>query len=156
AHHNLGHHLARAGRTAEAQRCYQAALAVGDRLAIDVAGAAETERFRIRRGNTYHDLGILRARAGATREAEKLLRQASTIRAGLADDFPANADHASGAGLTLVWQGAVLRDLGQVEESARVFRKAARRQGEALRLRPTDPVFRKLYGNHQGQLAHTL
>src|SRR5262249_45357896 len=111
AYHNLGFQLARAGRSGEAQRWYQAALAVGDRLAADAPATAATPPSRVSRGATLHNLGVLRARAGATGAAEKLLREAAALRTRLADDFPANPAYASEAGLTLEWQGGVLRDL---------------------------------------------
>src|SRR5262249_6968645 len=48
------------------------------------------------------------------------------------------------------------RDLGQLEEAVERFREAARWQGVALGLRPKSPVVRKLFCNHQAQLATTL
>jgi serine/threonine protein kinase/WD40 repeat protein/tetratricopeptide (TPR) repeat protein len=156
AYHNLGFQLARAGRPAEAQLWYQAALTAGDRLAADVPTAADAAQFRFGRGTTLHNLGVLRARAGATSAAGKLLREAAAVRAELADDFPENPGYASETGLTLDWHGAVLRDLGQMDESARVFREAIRRQRAALCLRPGDSLFLKLCCLHQGQLADLL
>jgi hypothetical protein len=156
AYHHLAFQRDRAGRSAEAQRLYQAALAVGDRLAADVPATADTPSFRFSRGATFHNLGIHRARAGATSAAEKLLRQAAAIWGRLADDFPADPAYASRVGLTLAWQGAVLRDLGQLDESARVVREAIRRQRAALGRRPGDPVFRERCCLHHALLADVL
>jgi serine/threonine protein kinase/WD40 repeat protein len=156
AYHNLGFQLARAGQRAEAERWYRAALAAGDRLAGDVPATADTPSFRTRRGNTLQNLGILRAQAGDAGAAEKLLREAAGVRGRLADDFPTNPDYASHLGRTLEWQGVMLRDLGLLDESARVLREAVRRQGAALALRPKDPVLRYLCCNHRSNLAATL
>jgi serine/threonine protein kinase/WD40 repeat protein/tetratricopeptide (TPR) repeat protein len=149
ASNNLGLQLARAGQTAEAEHWYNAALAASDRQASDPSSRAH-------RAHTLHNLGILRARAGDAAGAAKLLREGAAILTRLADDFPANADHASDAGRTLEWLGGALRDLGQLDESAQQLREAVRRQRAALALRPRDPVIRFLCCNHQANVAITL
>jgi serine/threonine protein kinase/WD40 repeat protein/tetratricopeptide (TPR) repeat protein len=156
AYHNLGFQISRAGQPAEAERWYRAALAAKDRLAADLPTLADTRTFRGSRGDTLNNLGILRAQASDTAEAEKLFREAAAVRTRLADDFPANPDYASNLGRTLEWLGGMLRDLNQLDESVRVFREAIRRQGAALDLRPKNPVFRELCWKHQAQLADTL
>jgi WD40 repeat protein/tetratricopeptide (TPR) repeat protein len=150
AYHNLAFQFGRAGRLAEAQHWYHAALTAHDRL------AADDPKLRASRATTLHNLGILRARAGQTSAAEKLLREAAAVRGRLADDFPANPDYASDAGRTLEWLGGALLDRGKLDEAVRVFREAIRRQRAALGLRPTDRVFRDLCRNHQDHLAVTL
>jgi serine/threonine protein kinase/WD40 repeat protein/tetratricopeptide (TPR) repeat protein len=156
AYNNLGLQLSRVGQTAEAERWYEAALAARDRLAHDHPATTDDPAFRVNRGRVLNNLGILRAQAGNAAGAEKVLREGAAIRARLADDFPANADHASDTGRTLEWLGVVLRDLGQLDESAQRLREAARRQSAALALRPKDPVIRFLCCNHQANLATTL
>jgi serine/threonine protein kinase/WD40 repeat protein/tetratricopeptide (TPR) repeat protein len=156
ANHNLGFQLARAGELTEAKQWYRAALAAEDRLTADFPALAQTPKCRASRGATLHNLGVLLARAGETSAAEKVLRDAATVRTQLADDVPANADYASELGRTLEWQGGVLRDLGKLDESVRVFREAVRRQEAALAIRPNDPIFRELRSNHQANLAKTL
>jgi tetratricopeptide (TPR) repeat protein len=155
-YNNLGWQLSRAGQRAEAERWYRAALAADDRLAADVPSAADGPAFRTGRGGTLHNLGVLLGRAGDPSAAAKLLREAAAVRARLADDYPANPDYASDVGRTLEWLGGMLRDLGQLDESARVLREAVRRQGAALALRPKDRGFRDLCCNHQAHLAVTL
>jgi serine/threonine protein kinase/WD40 repeat protein/tetratricopeptide (TPR) repeat protein len=156
AYHNLGFQLARAGQLPAAKQWYRAALVAGDRLAADFPSAADTPTFRTSRGATHHNLGTLLARTGDPSGAERLLRQAAAARARLADDFPAKPDYASEAGRSLEWLGGALRDLGKLDESARVFREAIRRQDAALGRRPTDTVFRELCCNHQANLAVVL
>jgi hypothetical protein len=148
--------LGRAGQLAEAERWYRAALAAGDRQAGATPALASNPKFRLDRGNTLDNLGILRAQAGDPTTAGKLFREAAVIRARLADDFPANADYASDAGRTLDWQAAVLRDRGQLDEAALVFREATRRHRAALGLRPTDSVIRGKCCNNQALLAGVL
>jgi WD40 repeat protein len=155
AYHNLGHQLARAGRPAEAERWYRAALAAdGPRAAGDPT--AERAPARANRGHTLHNLGILRARAGDRDGAARWFREAAAVRARLADEFPEDAAYASDAGQTLDWLGGVLRDLGRLDESAGRLREAVRRQRAALARRPKDPAVRQLCCNHQVQLATTL
>jgi serine/threonine protein kinase/WD40 repeat protein/tetratricopeptide (TPR) repeat protein len=156
AYHHLGFQLSLAGQLAEAERWYRAALAAGDRLATATPILADNPKFRTDRGNTLHNLGVLRARAGDTTTAEKLLRQAAAVRAGLADEFPANPAYASNVGRTLDWQGETLRKRGRLDEAVRVYREAARRQGAALAMRPANPAFRKLSCIHNAELAVTL
>jgi tetratricopeptide (TPR) repeat protein len=156
AYHNLGFQMSRAGKPAEAERWYRAALAAQDRLAADFPSMADTTTFRASRGATLNNLGIQRALTRDTTAAEKLFREAAAVRTRLADDSPANPDYASDLGRTLEWLGGMLRDLNQLDESVRVFREAIRRQGAALDLRPKNPVFRELCCKHQAQLADTL
>src|SRR5262249_18495567 len=80
AYHNLGLQLPHAGQLAEAERWYRAALAAQDRQAADFPNLADTPTFRTGRGTTLSNLGILRARAGDTTGAEKLLREAAAVR----------------------------------------------------------------------------
>jgi serine/threonine protein kinase/WD40 repeat protein/tetratricopeptide (TPR) repeat protein len=156
AYHNLGFQTSRAGQPAEAERCYRAALAAQDRLVADFPTLTDAPAFRTSRGTTLNNLGILRARAGDTAAAEKLLREAAAVRTRLADDFPANPDYASDLGQTLEWLAGMLRDLNQLDESVRIFREAVRRQGTAFELRPKNLVFRELRCKHQAQLADTF
>jgi serine/threonine protein kinase/WD40 repeat protein/tetratricopeptide (TPR) repeat protein len=156
SYHNVGFELVCAGRWAEAKQWYRAAMTAHDQLAKDVPAMADDPKFRTERATTLHNLGVLLARSGETAAAEKRLREAAAVRSRLADDFPTNPDYASNTGRTLEWLGGVLRDLGKLDESVRVFREAVRRQGAAVALRPTDPVFRELCANHQGNLAAVL
>jgi serine/threonine protein kinase/WD40 repeat protein/tetratricopeptide (TPR) repeat protein len=155
AYHNLGFQLSRAGERDEAERWYRDALAAQERLAADLPTTAASATFRAGRGTTLNNLGILLAARDA-RGAEKLFREAATIRTRLADDSPANPDYASDLGRSLEWLGGMLREQGQLDESLLIFREAIRRQGAALKLRPKDPVFRELCWKHQAQLANTL
>jgi serine/threonine protein kinase/WD40 repeat protein/tetratricopeptide (TPR) repeat protein len=155
-YHSLAYGLFQAGREAEAERWYNAALAAGDQLAHDHPAAAAEPLLRSTRGATCHYLGVLRHQAGDTVGAVKRFREAAALRARLADDFPRSVQYASGMGLTLHWLGVGLRDLGQLEESAQRFREAARRQRAALRLRPADPGIWGLCRHHQANLATTL
>jgi tetratricopeptide (TPR) repeat protein len=156
AYGNLGVVLFIDGQNAEAERCFKAALAVGDQLTHDQPDAANGPIFRQSRGAALHFLGVLRSQAGDPSGAVKLFREAAAIRAPLVDDFPKSVDYLSDMGQTLEWLGVVLRDLGQLEESAQQFREAAQRQGSALGKRPKDTVIRGLCCNHQAQLAITL
>jgi serine/threonine protein kinase/WD40 repeat protein len=156
AYHNLGLQMVRAGKSAEAERWYRTALAAQDRLAFDSQSVADSPTFRLERGRTLNNLGILLAQTSNPAAAEKLFREAAAVRTRLADDFPANPDYASDLGRSLEWRGKMLRDLNQLDESAQVLRQAVRRQTMALELRPKDRVFRDLCCYHQGQLADTL
>jgi WD40 repeat protein len=156
AYNNLGLHLWRAGKTAEAERWYNAAVAARERLAHDDPAIAEGAKFLHGQGGTLHNLGVLRAQAGDSARAAKLLREAVVIRIRLADNFPGSADYASDAGRSLDWMGGMLRNLGQLDESANHLRDARERQGRALSIRPNDPVIRELCWNHNVQLAITL
>jgi serine/threonine protein kinase/WD40 repeat protein/tetratricopeptide (TPR) repeat protein len=156
AYHRLGFQLAGAGRRAEAEESYRASLAVGDRLAADVPAVAGGPSFRAHRGKTLNNLGIMHANAEKKSAAEKVFREAAAVRTRLADAYPKNPDHASDAGRSLGWQGFMLRELGRLEESARVLQEAVRRQRGALALRPKSRVIRDLCCNHLDTLATTL
>jgi WD40 repeat protein len=156
AYNNLGFHLSRAGQTAEAERWYNKALAAREQLAHEHPAIANGVKFRHSLGGTLHNLAVFRAHAGDSAGAAKVLREAVTIRIRLADEFPKNADYASDAGRTLDWLGGMLRNLGQLDESAQRLREAVTRQATALGVRPKDPVIRELYRNHHAQLAITL
>jgi serine/threonine protein kinase/WD40 repeat protein/tetratricopeptide (TPR) repeat protein len=156
AYHSLGFQLAQAGRRAEAPRWYLAALAAGDRLVADFPAVADAPWFWATRGATLLNLGIHRALAGARSEARELFRKAVPLRLRLADEFPTNPTYAINLARLFAWQGTVLRDLGKIEDSAKVFREAVRRQGAALGLRPGDPVFRELGSHCRIQLADVL
>jgi serine/threonine protein kinase/WD40 repeat protein len=156
AYHNLGFALLLAGQKAEAERWFNAALAAGDEMARDHPAQAEDPLFRSNRGATFHYMGVLRVQAGDKAGAVKRFREAVTLRARLADDFPRNVEYASDTGLALEWLGAGLRDLGQLEESAQRFREAVQRQRAALGLRPMDAGIRKLCLRYQANLASTL
>jgi tetratricopeptide (TPR) repeat protein len=156
AYGNLGIVLFIAGQNAEAERCFKAALAVGDQLTHDHPAAADGPIFRSSRGAALHFLGVLRGQAGDPSGAVKLFREAAAIRARLIDDFPKSVDYLSDMGQTLEWLGIGLRDLGQLEESAQQLREAAQRQRSALDRWPNDKGIRRHYYNHQAQLAITL
>jgi WD40 repeat protein len=166
---NVGLELAHAGHPAEAERYYRAALAARDRLAADVPTVADTPAFRVGHGAALHNLAVLLARAGDTGAVGivrvrgddatavlRLLREAAAVRTRLADDFPKTSAYASESGRTLEWLGAVLREVGQLDESARVLREAVRRQRAAMDLRPKRRAFRDLYCTHHVNLAETL
>ena len=155
-YNNLGYHLSRVRQTAEAERWYKTALRQRDELAHDEPATAESVGFRHSRGGTLHNYGVLRAQAGDSEAAARLLREAMTIRNRLADDFPTNPNHASDAGRTLDWLGGMLRNLGELEESAMRMRQAVDRQEAALRMRPKDLVIRELCWKHHAELAMTL
>jgi serine/threonine protein kinase/WD40 repeat protein len=155
-YHHLGFVLYQAGRKVEAERCYTAALAADDRLAHDHPAAAEDPLLRSERGTACHYLGVLRHQAGDAAGAVMRFREAAALRARLADDFPRSVGYASGTGLSLHWLGVELRDLGQLDESARRFGEAARWQRAALVLRPTHPGIRYLCRRHLGNRATTL
>jgi tetratricopeptide (TPR) repeat protein len=156
AYNNLAFQLSRADRPEEAERWYRAALAAQEQLATDSPDPAGAATFRANRGGTLNNLGLLRARAGDTIAAEKLLREAAAVRTRLADEFPSNPEYASDLGRTLEWLAGMLRDRSQFDESVRVFREAVQRQGAALELRPKNPVYRELWCKHQAQVADTL
>jgi serine/threonine protein kinase/WD40 repeat protein/tetratricopeptide (TPR) repeat protein len=166
---NLGLELTHAGQPAEAERYYRESLAARDRLAADVPAQADTLAFREGRGTTLHNLainlaragdkgpvGVIRARGDNATAVVRLFREAAAVRTRLADDFPDRPEYASESGRTLEWLGAVLRQLGQFDESARVLREAVRRQRAALDRRPKDRGFRDLCCNEQANLAETL
>jgi serine/threonine protein kinase/WD40 repeat protein/tetratricopeptide (TPR) repeat protein len=155
-HHHLAFALFKAGRKAEAERWFNAALAEDDRLAHDQPAAAEDPLLRSDRGATCHYLGVLRHQAGDPAGAVQRFREAAALRARLAGDFPRSVGYVSGAGLTLHWLGVELRDLGQLEESAQRFREAARWQRAALALRPRHSGIRGLCRHHLANLATTL
>jgi serine/threonine protein kinase/WD40 repeat protein len=156
AYHRLGFQLSGAGRRAEAEESYRASLDVSDRLAADGRAVADGPTFRAHRGKTLNNLGILLANADKKSAAETVFREAVAIRTRLADEYPKDPDHASDAGRSLDWQGFMLRELGRLEESARVLREAVRRQRVALALRPKSRVCRDLGCNHLANLAKTL
>jgi WD40 repeat protein/tetratricopeptide (TPR) repeat protein len=156
AYHLLAFQLSRAGQPAEAERWYNTSLDAGDRLALDHPAVADGTGFRVRRGNTLNNLGILLAQAGDRAGAAKRFREAAAVRVRLADEFPDNVAYASDAGRSLEWLGIGLRDLGHLGESAQQLREAARRQRAALGIRPKDAVIRFLCCNHQANLAKTL
>jgi serine/threonine protein kinase/WD40 repeat protein/tetratricopeptide (TPR) repeat protein len=156
ASHNLAIVLFKAGRKAEAEQWFNAARVAGDQVAHDHPAEAADLLFRENRGATFHYLGVLRRQGGDLAGAVKQFRKAAALRTRLADDFPRSAEYASDAGLSLDWLGGCMWHLGQLEESARQYREATRRQRAALDLRPTDRKIRGLWRRHQNLRATLL
>jgi WD40 repeat protein len=158
AHHNVAFEFANTGCTAAARRWYRSTLALHDQMTADFPTSAGDPKFCLDRAKTLLNLGIIiiHARAGETGAAVKLLRESVAIQGRVADQFPANADHASLLGRTLMWLGWNLGKQGEFDEAVRVCREAIRRQRAALALRPADTVMSELCANHESCLNLVL
>src|SRR5262249_34705874 len=92
---HLGNQLTRLGRTlvrlqeyAEAEKAYQQAIAVREKLAEDFSKVPDQRREL---AGDYNELGNLLETTGHDAEAEKVYSRTLTLREKLKDDFPGEA-----------------------------------------------------------------
>jgi serine/threonine-protein kinase len=153
SHTNLGILLADTGRPQEAEAAYRDALAIRKQLVADFPKVSE---YRGEWAASYTNLGILLKRTSRPQEAEAADRDALAIRKQLIADLPKVPAYQHALATTMVTLANLLRERREFVEARELLDNAELYHQAALKARPADPTYRRLYRKNRWVLAVTL
>jgi serine/threonine protein kinase len=150
SHANLGRMLATTGRTDEAARAYERALALQEKLA---AGNPAAPRYRHALAVTYYHYAELFLGGGQMAKAASAYERARAIAQKLADDAPAVAVYRQVLADSHAHLGTVFAETGRFDEAEEACRQAIRLQQKLGADFPKVPGYRADLAHSQNDLA---